>query len=330
MGIKIDLTGVIFCANMNIDQFRTTERIIMTSISTNELKSSAIPAIIGNTVATMAVSAVIMIFILFSNTVGFTQHVELVITVPFFVLGLALYAKTQIDGVLLMTRLLGQCTTDTQVAAVITGLTVCNGVATIAMDAIYVSVHSLVWLTAGIICMASLYLGELAYEAYKGLSEDQDHDGIADNEESPVSEFLGKTLLSIAITSFSALIVLYGDGTAANLELLTPANLLSFTLAGVVGQYLLGLAASLFPREKISELANNHWFHVLGIIAFVGLGAYGQFESIEMFLHGYGLVSGLSMVAASFGGYFAIKLGISLLPVKVEDADEAVESVSAE
>lgn len=306
MGVKIDLTGVIFCASIDLDQFRTTYRFVaMTAISNAGTKSSPMLAITGNTIATMIVSAIIFGFLGFSNGLSFTQTVATSVTAPFFTLGMFLYLKTQVDGILLMVKLLGNCTADQQVASVITALTICNGVATLGMDAVYVTVQGLAWLTFGIIAIASCYLFDLAWQAYVGLKTDDNHGGTPDNEQ--ISEFAGKSLIAIGMTSFSALIVLYGDGTAANLELLTPENLVSFTLAGIVGQYFLGLAAALMPQEAITSLAENHYFHLAGIIAFVGLGGYGDFESIEGFLKNYGFLNGALMFAFCIGLYFAIK-----------------------
>jgi hypothetical protein len=327
MGIKIDLTMVIFCDIIGKDH----DNILGATMTTTQATTSNSPvlALIGNTAATAVVTVVIVGFLLVSNSLSFTQAVELTISIPSFSFGLFLYAKTQIDGVLLMTRLLGNCQSNEQIASVITALTVCNGVATIGMDAIYVSVQGLAWLTFSIILMASCYLLELAWQAYVDLKTDEDHDGTPDNEEARASEFEGKSLMAVAITSFSALIVLYGDGTAANLELLTPANALSFTVASIVGQYLLGLAASLFPREKINALADNHYFHLVGILAFLGLGVYGDFEGIEGFIESYGLVSGGAMVVASVLSFFGIKSLIGqLVSWKKKNAAQKTDEIS--
>jgi hypothetical protein len=299
----------------------------MTSTSVSAQSSSPVLAVIGNTAATAVVTVVIVGLLLFSNSLTFTEAVELTISVPSFSFGLFLYGKTQIDGVLLMTRLLGNCQTNEQVAAVITALTVCNGVATLGMDAIYVTVQGLAWLTFSIILMASCYLLELAWQAYVDLKTDEDHDGVPDNEEARASEFEGKSLMAVAMTSFSALIVLYGDGTAANLELLTPANALSFTIASIVGQYLLGLAAALFPREKINALAGNHYFHLVGILAFLVLGVYGDYEGIEGFVESYGLVSGGAMVVASILSFYGIKSLLGKL-VSMKKKEIAVQEIS--
>jgi hypothetical protein len=286
----------------------------MTTAHSEVSKSSPLLAIAGNTGATAIIGLLLFGLTLFSNTTGVTQHVEVTITGAAFALGLVLFLKTQVDGVLLMTNLLGACNADTQVASVITSLTFTNGVATFGMDAIYLTVSQCLWLTYIIITLASCYLLDLAYEAYKELNTDEDHDGIPDNEEGVNNTFKDKTLLQIATISFAELILLYGDGTAANLELLTPQNFLSLTMAGVFGQWVLGIVAALIPRQQFAALAQNHYFHVTGIIAFVILGGLGYFESATGLVHHYGTSYGVPIFVGTLLGYQAIKFGISKIP----------------
>jgi hypothetical protein len=284
-------------------------------------KSSPILAIAGNTGATVMITAVILGITLFSNTIAATQNVAISMTTPFFLLGLVLFMKTQVDGVLLMTRLLGACNSDLQVTAVITGLTLTNGVATLGMDGIYLTVSKCLWLTFIIITLASCYLLDLAYEGYVDLKVDEDHDGVPDNEEYQDNTFANKTLIQIGLISFSELILLYGDGTAANLELLTPENFLSLTIAGVFGQWVLGVVAALVPREKFAELAKNHAFHIAGIVAFVALGVYGLFESGEGFTENYGNLYGFAAFGGTLLAYQLIKFGISKFNNNVSEVE---------
>jgi hypothetical protein len=286
----------------------------MTTANSEVSKSSPLLAIAGNTGATVLVTGFILALILFSNTTGITQHVEISMTVPFFLLGLVLFMKTQVDGVLLMTRLLGACNSDAQVTAVITGLCLTNGVATLGMDGIYLTVSQCLWLTYIIITLASCYLLDLAYEGYLDLKVDEDHDGVPDNEEYQDKTFADKSLVQIGLISFSELILLYGDGTAANLELLTPQNFLSLTLAGLFGQWVLGVIAALIPREQFAALAQNHTFHIIGIVAFVALGGYGLFESSEGFIKEYNLQYGVAFFIMTLLSYQILKFGISKIP----------------
>ena len=272
---------------------------------------SPVLALTGNSIASALIAAFLLGITLLSNLTPITQNVEVSLTVPFFLLGLVLFSKTQVDGVLLMTRLLGACSTDAQVAAVITGLTITNGIATLGMDVIYLTVSQCLWLTFIIITLASCYLLELAYEGYKELSTDEDHDGVPDSEEYQDTTFVGKSLVQIGLISFSELILLYGDGTAANLELLTPENFLSLTMAGILGQFVLGVVAALIPRQQFAALAQNHTFHVIGILAFVALGGYGLFESGEGFTENYGLQNGLLAFVGTLLTYQLLKFGIS-------------------
>ena len=277
----------------------------------------------GNVIASAIISAFLLGLTILSNSTGVTQGVEISLTVPFFLLGLLLFLKTQVDGVLLMTRLLGACTTDAQVAAVITALTLTNGFATLNMDLVYLTVSQCLWLTYIIITLASCYLLELAYEGYLDLKVDEDHDGIPDNEEYQDNTFAGKTLVQIGLISFSELILLYGDGTAANLELLTPQNFLSLTMAGIFGQFILGVVAALIPRQQFAALAQNHTFHVIGILAFVALGGYGLYESTEGFTEHYGMFYGVSLFVATLLSYQLIKFGISKIPAKTPKLEVA-------
>jgi hypothetical protein len=273
---------------------------------------SKVLPILVNTGATLLVTTLLLGFVLFSNSLNFTQHVAITLSGGAFVLGLVCFAKTQVDGVLLMTGLLGRCDNEVHVAAVIGGLTLTNGIATFGMDGLYVLVNAIVWLTLSIILFASSFLLELGYQGYKDLSVDEDHDGVADNEERTDS-FKGKSVLQIAAISFALLIVLYGDGTAANLELLTPENFLSLTLAQVFGQFVLGICAALIPRQQFAAIAKNHTFHVVGIIAFIGLAGLGYFEGTEGFIEHYGMQNGLIFVTINLAMYKPIMFAFGKL-----------------
>lgn len=249
-------------------------------------KSNPLVAIGGITIATVAVTLIILGLTILSNNFEATQNVNVALTVPYFILGLVLFAKTQVDGVLLMTRLLASCNNDMQVMSVLTSLTLTNGAATIGMDGVYLTVSNCLWLLYFIIIIASCYLLQLAYEGYVELKEDENHNGIPDSEEGHTSTFKDKTLKQVAIIAFSELIILYGDGTAANLELLTPENYLSLNLAGVFGMFVLAVGAATIPREKVAAVAQNRLFHISGVIAFVVLSSLGFFESCKgAFVH---------------------------------------------
>lgn len=237
-----------------------------------------------NTLTTLVMSASLFGLMVLNNTLGLTNQISFSVNAVSFLLGLVLFSKTSVDGVLLMTTLITRCVTQVQIGWAIAGTTVVNTLAVEIIGGIWILVSDLPWLVYSLITLASIYLLYLAYEGYVEITSHHNEEG----EATEVTNFSNKSNTAVAAVAMLELSLLYGDGAAANMELLTPANFTSLMLGMVVGQLILSTIALLTPQETVVKLAQNTTFHIVGILAFLGLGVYGLYEAFEGVMTHYG------------------------------------------
>ncbi|MGL4758527.1 MAG: hypothetical protein ACRCXZ_04275 [Patescibacteria group bacterium] len=257
----------------------------MLEYQTEETQSAVnIPALALNTAITGGVASAIAGLCVLNNSMHLTPvTVDFSVQTANLILGLVLFSKTSVDGVLLMTNVISKSVNGNQVGAAIAATTIVNGLATALIGGLWLAVSDSPSLVYSIIIAASVYLLYLAYEGYMGLRSHEDGE-----ENTPKENYEGKSSLAVGLIAAADLALLYGDGAAANMELLSKVNFTSLTLGMIVGQFILSTAVLLVPKQKVDALASNFTFHVVGILAFVGLGLYGFYEAFEGISHHYG------------------------------------------
>jgi hypothetical protein len=260
----------------------------MTTVS-NKATTLNVNALALNTLVTILVTVIISGLAITNNQLGLTSPIDLSLHFGSLVLGVALFSKTSVDGVLLMTQIISKSNTQLQVGAAVAATTLVNGIAVALIGGIWLIVEDCPWLVYTIIIVASLYLLKLAKEGLDALSDDKHHDALITDTDQ-IAEYDGKTPLEVGTITALQLALLYGDGAAANMELLTKVNFWSLTCGMLIGQFILATVVLLVPKEQVDGIAENDLFHKAGIAAFVLLALYGFYEAGEGIWHNYGSV----------------------------------------
>jgi hypothetical protein len=221
--------------------------------------------------------------------------------------GIIIYLKTAIDFAIFTGNLMHSNPGWKKRIAIELGTAVGNGFGTFLILIIWTIFKSIPPLMIIMIFIASVVLLRMAQESFEEFLKQrasfiklkmpvsllQDQLNIVNRIFRPILKFfvpnlnLTKTkklsFINLVIFSLAIPFVLGLDDFAGYIPLFTLINVFGFTLGILLGHMLLTIGLFAFPKKTV-EVVKHPMVLVIGGLAFIGLGIYGFYESVNIFL----------------------------------------------
>lgn len=226
------------------------------------------------------------------------------------IIGSTIYLKTSIDFAIFIGRMMAANPGWRNRVAIEIGTAAGNAIGTIAIIGLWVMLRHIDILLAIMVFIASLVLFELAHGSLEHFANWQGQGGIKklafygmhgllDRVKKLIDPILSRVMpdlgaamqgkasmpwKSLLIFSATVPFILGLDDFAGYVPLFSVVNVYGFAI-GVIGAHtLLNIALFLSPKRTIT-IVKNEVVSFLGAVAFIGLGAYGLFETYRIILH---------------------------------------------
>jgi hypothetical protein len=221
--------------------------------------------------------------------------------------GIIIYLKTAVDFAIFTGNLMHSNPGWKKRIAIELGTAVGNGFGTFLILIIWTIFKSIPPLMIIMIFIASVVLLRMAQESFEEFLKQrqsfiklkmpvsllQDQLNIVNRIFRPILKFfvpnlnLTKTkklsFINLVIFSLAIPFVLGLDDFAGYIPLFTLINVFGFTLGILLGHMLLTIGLFAFPKKTV-EVVKHPMVLVIGGLAFIGLGIYGFYESVNIFL----------------------------------------------
>lgn len=224
-------------------------------------------------------------------------------------IGMTIYLKTAIDFVIFIGRLMDKNPGLKGRIGIEIGTAIGNGIGTFAIVLVWAFFKEVNALLALMIFVAALVLLRLAQDTLV-----HGRDGRRNDWLQTVTVFLGKTLgavnrvfdpllsrivpsqslkvetkksfVSLLLMALTVPFILGLDDFAGYVPVFAVVNVFGFAVGVFAGHMILNIALYLSPENTVKAV-NNRLISVIGSVAFVGLAAWGFFETFRLlFLHG--------------------------------------------
>lgn len=262
------------------------------------------------TVVVMAGLAAAIFFVIAAlNNLPVSQKVILKLRWTDVLVGATIYLKTAVDFAIFMGRLMHSNPGWKNRVAIEIGTAVGNGIGTILVLSVWIFFKEVEILLAAMVFLASLVLFELAHASLEYFTSWEGAMGLKKFFFKILNGFLnfflkfskpitsrvmpdlgaklaGSTALSwknLLYFSFTVPFILGLDDFAGYVPLFNIVNVFGFSV-GVVGAHmLLNVALFVSPAATVRAV-RNEWVSFFGTVVFIGLGVFGLYEVIKLFI----------------------------------------------